>query len=67
MQGRLSFLCAALLLNEIYVPLKFQVDTLTLCEIMLRTKSMRNKQEHLWAEHYMPESVFLSLVSMKHM
>jgi hypothetical protein len=25
MQGRLSFLCAAILLNEIYPPMKFQV------------------------------------------
>jgi hypothetical protein len=34
MQGGLLFLCAVLLLNEIYPPLKFQVDTsITLFEI----------------------------------
>jgi hypothetical protein len=33
MQGRLSFLCAALLLNKIYPPMKFQVDTSNIYEI----------------------------------
>jgi hypothetical protein len=42
MQGRLSFLCAALL-NEIYPLMKFQVDTSNTFWDMLRTK-MWNRQ-----------------------
>jgi hypothetical protein len=41
MQGRLSFLCATLLLKEIYPPMKFQVDTSNTFWDKLLTKSMK--------------------------
>ena len=37
----LWFLCTALLLNEIYLPMKFHVDALHSFEVMLRTKKGR--------------------------
>jgi len=37
----LWFLCNALLLNEIYLLMKFHVDALHCCKIMLRTKKGR--------------------------
>jgi hypothetical protein len=36
--GLLSFLCAALLLNEIYLPIKFQVEISKAFIVMLWTK-----------------------------
>jgi hypothetical protein len=44
MQGRLSLLCAALLLNEIFSPMKFQVDTSNTFWDRLQTKSMKNNK-----------------------
>jgi hypothetical protein len=38
MQGRLSFLCAALLLNEIYPPMNFQIDTSNTIKMSSRQK-----------------------------
>jgi hypothetical protein len=38
MQGMLLFLCAALHLNEIYPPMKFQVDIAKAFKVMLWTK-----------------------------
>jgi hypothetical protein len=38
MQGRVFFLCTVLLLNMIYQPMKFQVDTSNTFWDMLRTK-----------------------------
>ena len=39
----LWFLCTALLLNEIYLPMKFQVGSLNTFRVMLRTK-FKNEQ-----------------------
>ena len=45
MNFELLLLCTALLLNEIYLPMKFQVDALHNFEVMLRTKlKYENKQ-----------------------
>jgi len=35
---KLRFLCTALVLNEIYLPMKFHVDALHRFKVMLRTK-----------------------------
>jgi hypothetical protein len=43
MQGKLSFLCAALLLNEIYPPMKFQVDISKAFIVMLWAKIKHEK------------------------
>jgi len=43
-QLELWFLCTALLLNEIYLPIKFHVDALHSFKVMLRTK-FKNENE----------------------
>jgi len=44
----LFILCAALLLNEIYLPMKFRVDAMHSFKVMLRTKKGRTE----WLVHY---------------
>jgi len=51
----LWFLCTALLLNEIYLPMKFHVDALHNFKVMLRTKKGRtDRQTDGRVNHYMP-------------
>jgi len=44
----LWFLCIALLLNEIYLPMKFHVDALYSIKVMLRTKKGRTDKLTDW-------------------
>jgi hypothetical protein len=50
MQGMLSFLCAALVLNEIYPPMKFQVDISKAFSVMLWTKIKFEKKQRAISE-----------------
>jgi len=55
----LWFLCTALLLNEIYLPMKFHVDALHSFKIMLRTRKGRTDGRTNWltdgrVDYYMP-------------
>ena len=51
----LWFLCTALLLNEIYLPMKFHVDALHSFKVMLRTKKERTDGCPDWrVNYYMP-------------
>ena len=51
----LWFICTALLLNEIYLPMKFYVDAMHSFKIMLRTKKGRTDgQTDGRVNHYMP-------------
>jgi len=48
----LWFLCTALLLNEIYLPMKFHVDALHSFQVMLRTKKGRTDRRTDWRVDY---------------
>jgi len=55
----LWFLCTALLLNEIYLPMKFHVDALHSIKVMLRTKKgwtdrQTDRRTDGQVNHYMP-------------
>jgi len=50
-ENELWFLCTALLLNEIYLPMKFHVDALHCLKVMFPTKKGRTGGR---LNHYMP-------------
>ena len=60
MKRRVMLLCTAFLLNEIYIPTKFLVDTSCTCRVMSRTNSMcKNEQRVITPKYSNAELQFL--------